>query len=729
MFLYPGGVADQSSHFSRNDSSISLASSGPMSAGPSASARPFDHYRGPSLDSITSPTRRQHSAAPSDDSTRSPPDPAPTSQHPGHSRGASFTATQRLSTNLAAKKSLPDLRQSHAQIIEDRRRGSGENQAPAVEAPKPMGLGIATPAKEEKRRSAEFLRRIALTTNVDVGERRGSTDASAVDESRNSYFRRLSTLPVSSISKTIPPALLRFVDAIRGILFALSQVHTALRQFLLFAVDDRVASVFSRVMDPASEYMNNLINALDRFDSTSRRGTPPAQAIRSLLDAAKESVAIFGKVISVLQLQIAVLKTADEARYARTLLLMVYGSMAEIASSWQTMAPLIAELQPLLVNDSHSLATRLLSNGGHKMSKTANNSLSSRTPISPIPERGESHSPPSAPRPTMVNQSSPLSGPAAGSPAATTGRPRVKRLAGSFSSLDIEKGMMLSSPSRAGHMASLSDASDAFEEETTPTPAPLPPPPPLSARNGFHHHSSSSGSSHAALAPPRKLSEDVRPPTPASATVFDDDLLDVMEHASEIAFTVWLRLAEDLTSTLEPGQGGHESDVSPKTMPPPQYRSQKVLELLELTSAAEATTSRLRESCQRLRANAQAETTFAEDAQYFIKAVIRVSELVKAVSAQHLFPQPVRSSLSKLTQATRECAILMQVSSLRPGSASSGLFPLPSARGDEPPTPSVPRNLVLPAKQAAQNRGKGHMGPGMAFTLGQQRQPSSAQAF
>ncbi|WVQ98890.1 hypothetical protein IAU59_006021 [Kwoniella sp. CBS 9459] len=820
------------------------------------------HTREASTSSFTSPPSAStisstHSRTPSDNLPPPPTMPAATQ---GHTRGASYTATQRLSGNLTAKKSLPDLRQSHAQIIQDRR-----NDGQPIEESRPLGLGIAAPgvakfqlpgkpgwngdmirsptgpliSSQDRTRimsrkgSADMLRRVSGDASAELLEKRNSQEGPQLDESRNSYFRRLSTLPVSTISKAIPPALLKFIDAIRGILYALSQLHSALRQYLVFAVNEKIASVLSRVMDPASNYMNTLINALDRFDSMSRRNTPPIHAIRSVIDAAKESVAVFAKVVAVLRMQIPALK-ANDVRYTRTLLTMIYASMAEVVCSWQSMAPLIQEIRPLLAVDTNSALLRSL--GGQKMVPTG--SLTGRTPISPIIERRESQSPASVSRSTVGN--SPLAAQVDQSPAPlpvdtgtggvvtsmrTMGRSR--RQAGSFSSQDVERGMLMGSPGgprsaelaqenitpgsylrhKPSESANISldqteetedneerddaDERDEDEERESFTPAPpafpintispngtpstVPGTPPdypshhaqpiamvpttsQHSRRGHHHPSSSSGSSHALSmttglpivnhggSAGRKLSVDVRPPTPASASVFDEDLLDVIETATDIAFTCWLKLAEDVGASTPPfsdSNSNHHKSASqsstssnhfaqPSGAPdnaskrPSTISAKHHSELLHLLSVAEQITAALRESLMGLRANPMTypTTTLPDDAQAFIKTVVQVSGLVKTISAAHNFPMHVRQACSRLTQATRECAILIQVSSLRPGNATPAPIPAaPVSAGingsSRPMSPMYSSTGVRSQEDLGLPHGHGH-------GFGQMQQPHSA---
>lgn len=737
------------------------------------------------------------------------PPPPPIPAIAGHNRGASYTATQRLSATLASKKSLPDLRQSHAKIIQDRRE-SGQ-QGDEI---RPLGLGIKTPPSSRfnpstspwsaemskspssasfrterehnrtlgRKGSADMLRRSKGTMGPDMllAKKRDNQDRPLVDDSRNSYFRRLSTLPVSSISKAIPSSLLRCVDAIRGILFALSQLHSALRQYLLFAVSDRVSSLFSKVMDPAGSHMTALINALDRFDSMSRRGTPPVTAIRGVLEATRDSVVTFAKVVAVLKLQMPALNATD-VRYTRTLLLMIYGSMAEVSYSWTAIAPLISDIRLVLANGQQGRPVL----GGTKMVASA--SFLGRTPISPIPERGESHSPPSVARsertekalgtsPLHQSVSAPNASQESPTAAATTSRApgvaaKSRRQAGSFSTQDVERGMKMggspggpetglgdwrrhqSSGSSQSLLARMeeSDAEDearmlsALDDEELDSMLPNPPfalkagvsnssagtlnlpqtPPdhpaalqpiamiPTSSQNsrrGFHNPSSSSGSSHLvqSYGVPRKLSVDIRPPTAASAgivTQFDEDLLDVIESATDVAFTAWLRLAEDIGASSPPSESGNQvnghsksssqSSLSSGPYTPIDSRRPNTIstkhyaELLNLLSSSESTTSTLRETLMAIRANPSSSSTtlLHAHAQAFVKAVVKVTELVMKISATHNFPSGVKSCCAKLVTFTREFAILFSVSNMRPGTSASTRSGITMGQGSRSTSP------------------------------------------
>ena len=64
-------------------------------------------------------------------------------------------------------------------------------------------------------------------------------------DSGTSYFRRFSMLQRKSPTLAAPsPQVLKTVDAVRGILFALSQIYSALKQYVGVVGDERLAGSF-----------------------------------------------------------------------------------------------------------------------------------------------------------------------------------------------------------------------------------------------------------------------------------------------------------------------------------------------------------------------------------------------------------------------------------------------------------------------------------------------------
>ncbi len=247
-----------------------------------------------------------------------------------------------------------------------------------------------------------------------------------MDGERHSYFRRFSVLQLSTISKTIPDSLLRLVDAARGILFAVSQIYQALRHYTVDAIDERLASILLKVLDPASGYITQLINALDRFDSMSRRTLPTPLVCRGVFESCKDNVAIFGKAVGVLALQLKVLATQDDVRYTRQMLLVLYGAAAEISNAWRSMVPYLESVEPLLRDHRPPPAT-----------KTRPGGQSLPHPVSP-----NTMAPPALTLASFPVRSTfvPLD---SSTPAERTHIAR--RHAGSFSSRDVETGRIMAS--------------------------------------------------------------------------------------------------------------------------------------------------------------------------------------------------------------------------------------------------------------------------------------------
>lgn len=311
-----------------------------------------------------------------------------------HVRNASHSTTQNLQSKgrpgLSTKKSLPDLRQSHAGILADRMRGPSDSypDRTAVDAapqagPPPNGrtatpvptMSPSLPRSSSARAGAnfgvgakKFAARVPLPLEASLplderaaGPARGD-ETTGFDRNSGAYFRRLSMLPTSTISKTVPLVLLKFVDAIRGILFSLSQVYSALQQFVVFASQDRLPASLSRMLAHADRTMTLLINALDRFDSQSRRGTPEIEIVRNVFVTGQENVVSFHNLVTALGVALTTLVATADVRYTRTLLLMLYGSMGEIANSWKKITPLLEDMStsPSPDPDSVSLASLII---------------------------------------------------------------------------------------------------------------------------------------------------------------------------------------------------------------------------------------------------------------------------------------------------------------------------------------------------------------------------------
>ncbi|GAA5930929.1 hypothetical protein JCM3775_000755 [Rhodotorula graminis] len=685
-----------------------------------------------------------------------------------HSRNASHSTTQTLAPaprpGLRTKKSLPDLRLSHADILAERRTGTtlGEDEPSQPDLPSLDGplrrfreervagparsatdRGLLPPPQEEggaTRMGRSASARLDISPSGLVGRdglARPSLQARApsfgatstmqrVDEAgdleRNSgaYFRRLSMLPESTIAKTVPAALLRFAEAIRGILFALSQVHSALRQFVVFAAQDRLPAPVARLMGSADSSMSTLINALDRFDSLSRRGTPSMAIVRDVFVACRDSVATFGALVTALQPQLAVLTASADVRYSRTLVLMLYGSVGEIASSWQSVAPLLADL------DDPSVATLVLQPPTPSATFDPSFPPSSSSSDGPAPRLARQRStsrrhagsfsvedvalganlPPADIPPVPALPGGPLifdESVATGSFDANGGatlrtRPTPGSAKSSMSSSTGGSGSRapppapLSMPPQMGYEQMVQKA---FEHPITPgglflggggsgdSRAPsragsisgsagIPPMPPMpssaSSSLAVSAASAGSGSSSSMAIPasfhPHRISR------PVSTLNADETFIDTADSTVSIASDVYGML---LDSFDDPALASQFAAIGKR----------RLKELAELCKAGYDSTQRLQRAIERVRGDdargrlkfATAEARRLGDASYeFVSNVIRAAKLIKAVSLDFAFSQQMREGIGQLTLGTREFARLLTAShtSFRPARMMTG---------------------------------------------------------
>ncbi|GAA5883614.1 hypothetical protein JCM16303_004914 [Sporobolomyces ruberrimus] len=719
-----------------------------------------------------------------------------------HSRNASHSLMQSLEpapiSSLKAKKSLPDLRQSHADILAERRTGPtmGEenastptlpasdrpeqrqgraerpllphsatakanlptqanlNDSPASSSTAPTPPSAGSIVRSESVRPAP--RGISTTTTSNSlppldrakalfatpsktkrTEAERSTTPNDFERNSGAYFRRQSMLPASTIAKTVPVSLLQFAEAIRGILFSLSQIYAALRQFVVFASQDRLPTSVARLLGSADRATNSLINALDRFDSQSRRSLPPQSVVRQVFTTCKENVETFGQLVAGLQPQLKSLTASADIRYARTLLLMLYGSMGEIATSWSVVVPLFPP-----VDQDHSASTTFV--------------LQPPTP-SPTLERSVSTA---------------SSGSNGGGARLTRTRSVTRRHAGSFSVEDVQLGAVLppadippvpaippstslddvgladqntssatvrarpsaSSISKSSSSSSSSSKApiaggislpptlryqdmvqNAFEQPLTPggtglfqrIPHPAVPDLPHRSNSSFPASvsqlplsSASSGSLGSALPPPASTSSAAYPPSynphresrQVSTLNADETFVDQADSTIQIALDVYGMLLDSFDDPNAPTSAG-------------AIGRKRAKELTELCKAGNETTVRLKRGVERVRGGdgrgrlkfTSSDARRLGDASFdFVQTVIKFARAVKATSTEVSFAPQVREGVGQLTLATREFAKLLSQNqtSFRPTEQQS--------------QPTSASQVVPPAQPLAQTSGNGN---------------------
>lgn len=389
----------------------------------------------------------------------------------------------------------------------------------------------------------------------------------SIDTERNSYFRRLSTLSAATISKAIPESLLAVVDAVRGMLFALSQIYQTLQHYTVYAIDERLSAVLLKVLGPASSYMTQLIQALDRFDTVSRRALPSPSICRAVIESCRDNVTVFGKAVSMLSLQLKVLAKHDDVRYTRQMLLVLYGAMSEIAASWASMSSHIDAARPYLWDARPPPASKSYGTKTPTM----------RSTTAPIPEKPRSpvSAPPIASSPFLPSQLQHQQQPETpqrshlrtntNQRSLDLGKSQIsRRHAGSFSYKDVEIGKMLPSydppPSLPSGSVSVMNAAPGYSTPTPPVRTmrrlvlPLGqqqthdwhPHPHLVGVGGTHSRSHSRQGSQSSLLTASNspsLGGAAAPPS-GSSTLVDRDVIGAIKAAVEAAPEIWEMMDE-----------------------------------------------------------------------------------------------------------------------------------------------------------------------------------------
>lgn len=544
----------------------------------------------------------------------------------------------------------------------------------------------------------------------------GDTGAAAqpvhsVDYERNSYFNRLSMLPVAAISNSLPEPLVHLVDSARTILFTLSQVYQAFDQFTIYTVDDRLPTILRKVLDPASADMMQLICSLDRFDALSRKVVPPPSACRTVVECCRDTVNAFSTALKALSLQLKVLANGKDVRYLRQMLLLLYGATAEISHAWQCLAPHLEAIKPLLHSKPYptpsSTRSTLMSNSNTSHS-TSEYSFGSKFSTS-SPPLTKSHTP-SGPPPLPT-----LRRPNPDGPRIRTSR----RHAGSFSSKDVETGKTLptydilpgasfargvisstSTPTKT-RMARRQGTNGAQPPGRGPTQAGDSSVAPWESSHlrGFSH--TSSILEYSPPIPPRQITID---PAPAGVmSHVDKEALQAVKDAVDVAPAVWDAIGDILESGVE---GMDVGDAE------------------EILSRARAVTLTLKRAVRGMLAGDIVDTrSMRDDAHTFLKGVVQLSNLIKNYGTTHSVPPSLRANMVKLTNSTEEFAVLLHVSSFSPSAAPSSAqsrpySPMISPMGGPSLGPSLSRSR---SAQATRPNG------GSALGLPTVEPPRSAQ--
>ncbi|KAK7693696.1 hypothetical protein QCA50_003267 [Cerrena zonata] len=590
-----------------------------------------------------------------------------------HLRGASaFASASHDTAKRIGAKSLPELR---SPPLPKQPLPNGKVSAPNGSPPLRQESNSSIASSSNNPRS-----RILAQESISASPISTDRPAPPMDVERNSYFRRLSTLTSMPMPKTVPPALVKMIDAIRGILFAVSQIYQTLQHYTVYAIDERLSAVLLKVLDPASMYMHQLIDALDRFDDFSRRTLPSPAVCRAVVESCRDNVTVFSKAIGVLSLQLKVLASHDDVRYTRQMLLVLYGAMAEIASSWQTITGQIAVVKPLLHDRPPPVSKPYV------VDSTSIIRTQAAVPLESI------QSPPATAPASLANPLfRPLLRSNSGHDPADLEKRISRRHAGSFSLKDVEIGKMLPSSEEMPHLsAGVAETSSTptlratrrIPQSAGATPANhfggTVPSSILPARWDSHSRQGSSSSLVASITSPSFKAPSVMDMSISSTnTLVDKEAIEAIKLALDAAPSVW------------------------------EMMDQLLAEVDELREDLDGALGKAKQVTEQLRTNIQAleagdpsadRAHLREDAHAFVRTVIHLSNAIKSYGTANPLHNELRTNMVKLTNATQEFVILLHVSSFSPAPTPRSYSPMVSAASLlRSPPPVIPEDGQLSA--------------------------------
>jgi RAM signalling pathway protein len=156
------------------------------------------------------------------------------------------------------------------------------------------------------------------------------------------YFRRLSIMPASV---RVSLSSIKVVEAARGILFALSQIHQAAQQYVGLCGDAALSRNINRVLYNAKTHVGNLIDSLEAHE-----GKGEGADVLPVIEGCHACVGAFKHVINILLQHIELLADRADVRLTRTFILLIYGAAVEMQNSWAGLRPSLplGETRPTL---------------------------------------------------------------------------------------------------------------------------------------------------------------------------------------------------------------------------------------------------------------------------------------------------------------------------------------------------------------------------------------------
>ncbi|RDW60823.1 hypothetical protein BP6252_12206 [Coleophoma cylindrospora] len=154
---------------------------------------------------------------------------------------------------------------------------------------------------------------------------------------RATYVRRLSSLPERKRESNSPDPI---IEGAKGILFALFQVHPLIQSLLGLARDSpNKRSSLERVFYNASTHVEELDRDIQNYDTYSEEDEEVPRSNENVHRACLTCVSAYIHVCSLLSRNVETLLNNGDPRYIRTLLLLVFGSLAEVRNAGASLYP------------------------------------------------------------------------------------------------------------------------------------------------------------------------------------------------------------------------------------------------------------------------------------------------------------------------------------------------------------------------------------------------------
>ncbi|CAG8700057.1 3296_t:CDS:2, partial [Acaulospora morrowiae] len=184
-----------------------------------------------------------------------------------------------------------------------------------------------------------FVRQHSKSFSQDSVNLHGNQNGISEERSSDFYFQKLLTLPPT---ERLPMYNISLREASQNILYAFSQIHKSLRQFVTYTGNERI---FTTELNKASILIGQLSATLQRFDTYALKAALDIDHWVKLLTVVQENISCFKNLMELLYKRLKLLtQYSDNIRYSRTLLLMLHGAVADIKFAWE-------HIHPLLTND------------------------------------------------------------------------------------------------------------------------------------------------------------------------------------------------------------------------------------------------------------------------------------------------------------------------------------------------------------------------------------------